>query len=119
MGGVKQLVQGSDLTIDIQLIGEDGEPIHVSNCQDVILYLYQERENILLQINKSEMGTVNNLLGKLRAQVLGATTKNILGRVNAQVTANVINPDWDAGFEVKKFNPVIVCDVINSVDNDS
>ena len=38
MGAVKQLVQGEDLTINIQLVDEDGEPIQISNCEDVILY---------------------------------------------------------------------------------
>ena len=117
MGAVKQLVQGSDLTINIQLIGVDGEPIQVNNCDDIVLYLYQQRENILLQIDKSEMTTVSNILGKLRAQVLGSTTENITGRIFVEVVANVINLNWDAGVEVIKFPPIVVCDVINSVSN--
>ena len=60
MGAVKQLVQGEDLTINIQLVGEDGEPIQISNCEDVILYLYQRRENILVEIELNEMEDVSS-----------------------------------------------------------
>jgi hypothetical protein len=119
MGAVKQLVQGEDLTINIQLVGEDGDPIQISNCEDVILYLYQRRENILVEIALNEMEVVSSLLGKVKAIVLGASSNFIAGRVYAEVVAKVDDADFDAGFKVNKITDIVLCDVINSVSNDN
>ena len=111
------LTQGADVSINITLVGTDSNPIEISNCENVKLFIYQTREYVLADydLNDAEIEIVDNVGGILRVNVLGSSVNFVSGRVFAEAVVNVIDTDFDAGYQVYKITDMALFDVVNSV----
>ena len=114
---MEKLTQGADVSINITLVGTDGNPIEISNCENVKLFIYQTREYVLAEydLNEGEIEIIDSVNGVLRVNVLGSSVNFISGRVFAEAVVNVIDTDFDAGYQVYKITDMALFDVVNSV----
>jgi len=112
------IVQGADATMDIGIKDTSGNPIVISTLENVTVFLYQRRENIL-----GEYSLVDNTVD-IKDDVNGIVSIYVqrdsltdvpVGDLYVEIWVDVPNANFYGGFKRNKFSDVKIAKLINTV----
>lgn len=116
--GLPILVRGSDEIIEVELLDNGDNPINPNDCTDIIVSVYQLKEDVL-QLWKLSLGEVSiydAANGLVHVKLDRLNTTNIpIKRLFVEVALYFSDADFEGGVQIQKQSDIPLADLINSV----
>ncbi|CAB4218451.1 hypothetical protein UFOVP1605_27 [uncultured Caudovirales phage] len=112
------IYKGADEVINITITDSAGAPITISTLSDVIVSIYQTREQIIQQwsIGNSDLVVVNDAGGIVQANLDRDNTTEIpLKRLYLEVVAELSNSEFESNTQRMIVSDIDLADLKNSV----
>lgn len=114
---MKEIYKGADEVINVT-ITDGTNPIVISDCEDVIVSVYQTKSDIIQQwkISDGSLKTVNDAGGIAQANLDRNNTADLPERrLYLEVVVEIANTDFEAGIQRMIQSDIAISDLKNSV----
>lgn len=116
--GLPILTRNSDEIIEVELLDFEDNPINPTSCQDIIVSVYQLKDDVLQQWQKTlgEVSVYDAANGLIHVKLDRLNTKNIpLKRLFVEVALYFSDADFEGGVQIQRQSDIPLADLINSV----
>ena len=115
---VAVIYKGSDMNINITLNAPDGSALVISDLIDVVVSVYQTKEEIIQQwkVSNGSLIVIEDADGSVQANLDRDNTVNLrLKRLYLEVKVIGTNSDFESGEQVAIVSDIVLADLKNSV----